>query len=107
MNKIAVGFAAIVFNMIGVIEGGYVLSRYWAWFIAPVVQISITWKQAIGFMLTLQILLFALHVKVLEIETMLEQSGISNTPLWLRELVKIVFMYPVILFMGWLWSMVL
>lgn len=100
---------SVVFSIIQSMVGGFVLSKFWEWFINPKFTSApvLNYLDCIGVMMVANLLLTSVLMAVGQVETLVQDQGKEKkdtlTVAIVRSLAMILIVYPLALLIGFTW----
>lgn len=98
-EEVAKFFMTLIFTIPLIILKGYILSRFWFWFVLPIFDvIPLSIVTAVGLSMTVSLFTFSLPKK---------NKYDEESPFWLHEHIIHTLLYLLVWFMGWVVSLFL
>lgn len=106
MEKLLKILFNLLFSVVQSMVGGFVLSKFWAWFINPKFTSApiLNYLDCVGVMLVVGFLLSGLGMSVAQVDARLKSKDEDDITLSIvRNLAMILIVYPITLLVGFIW----
>ncbi len=94
-------------SILQTLGAGYVLSRYWAWFVVTAFTSApqLSYMRCIGLAMFVNIMLMGLYMKDFgrDLDKKTDDTGTFMTKAIFKSVAYLVIIYPLALLTGWIW----